>query len=112
VNDGHGRAVLLGEAAVELAARTLPSVILMDIHLAGSMSSTEAARQIWEIANPVVYVTAFADDATLDEVKTSEPYGYVVKPFRGQEVDAADPARARPSRQRTASWLKPTYVSA
>ena len=79
-----------GEAAIELAGRILPDVILMDIHLAGSISGTEAARQIWEkLQTPVVYLTAFDDDKTLDEVKTTEPYGYVVKPFHPHEVHAA-----------------------
>ena len=71
-----GGVVSSGEAAIELAGRILPDVILMDIHLAGSISGTEAARQIWEkLQTPVVYLTAFDDDKTLDEVKTTEPYG-------------------------------------
>jgi len=79
-----------GEAAVEVAASTLPEVVLMDIHLAGSMRGTEAARLIWErLQVPVVYVTAYADAATLDEIKATEHYGYIVKPFRSVEIHAA-----------------------
>jgi AmiR/NasT family two-component response regulator len=48
------------------------------------------AKQIWEqLQIPVVYVTAYADTATLDKIKTTEPYGYVLKPVRPAEVDAA-----------------------
>jgi len=60
-----GGVVSSGEAAIELAGRILPDVILMDIHLAGSIRGTEAARQIWEkLQTPVVYLTAFDDDKT------------------------------------------------
>jgi len=78
-----------GEAAIRLARRTTPDVVLMDIHLAGRVKGTEAAKRIWEqLQIPVVYVTAYADPATLDEVKRTQPYGYIVKPFRAEDVHA------------------------
>lgn len=79
-----------GEDALELAERTQPDVVLMDIHLAGAVDGTEAARRVWQrLQIPVVYVTAYADADTLDEAKATEPYGYVVKPFRPEQVHAA-----------------------
>jgi chemotaxis response regulator CheB len=79
-----------GEAAIRVARRTLPDVVLMDIHLAGRIMGTQAAKRIWEeLQVPIVYLTAYADPATLDEVKRTEPYGYIVKPFRPEAVDAA-----------------------
>jgi chemotaxis response regulator CheB len=82
--------VASGEAAIETAARTGPDVVLMDIHLSGPTTGTQAARSIWERWQiPIVYVTAYSDDDTLDEVKTTEAYGYVVKPFRPEDVHVA-----------------------
>jgi chemotaxis response regulator CheB len=79
-----------GEEAIELCARAHPDVVLMDIHLAGALEGTEAARRVWErFQIPVVYVTAYSDTATLDEAKITEPYGYVVKPFRPEQIHAA-----------------------
>lgn len=79
-----------GEEVLALAERTQPDVVLMDIHLAGTVDGTEAARRVWQrLQIPVVYVTAYADADTLDEAKTTEPYGYVVKPFRPEQVHAA-----------------------
>lgn len=79
-----------GEDALELAERTQPDVVLMDIHLAGALDGTEAARRVWQrLQIPVVYVTAYADADTLEEAKATEPYGYVVKPFRPEQVHAA-----------------------
>jgi DNA-binding NarL/FixJ family response regulator len=62
----------------------------MDIHLEGPVRGTEAARQIWEkFQIPTIYVTAYSDDATLNDVKTTHPYGYILKPFRLKEIHAA-----------------------
>ena len=78
-----------GEAAIELAGRTLPDLVLMDIRLEGSIRGTEAARRIWkQFQIPIVYATAYADAATLDEVKATEAYGYIVKPFRPKDIQA------------------------
>jgi chemotaxis response regulator CheB len=82
--------VASAEAAFEVAGRTLPDVVLMDIHLEGPVRGTEAARQIWEkFQIPTIYVTAYSDDATLNDVKTTHPYGYILKPFRLKEIHAA-----------------------
>jgi CheY-like chemotaxis protein len=71
-----------GRGAVELTERSKPDLVLMDIVLRGDMDGIEAAAEIrmrWGI--PVIYVTAFADEATLLRAKITEPFGYIVKPF-------------------------------
>lgn len=75
-----------GEKAVELAKETKPDLVLMDIMLKGSMSGIDAAEQIREaLSIPVIYLTAYADENTLAKAKVTEPYGYIIKPFK--EVD-------------------------
>jgi chemotaxis response regulator CheB len=79
-----------GEAAIELAEREHPDVVLMDIHLAGTLTGIDAARRIWQTSQiPIVYCTALADVETLKAVQTTESYGYVVKPFQSGAVRAA-----------------------
>ena len=79
-----------GEAAVEAAERTRPDVVLMDIRLTGSMDGTQAAALIWErLQIPVVYLTAYADAATLTAIKRTNAYGYVMKPCEPSEVHIA-----------------------
>ena len=34
---------------------------------------------------PIIYLTAYADESTLSKAKVSEPYGYIIKPFK--EID-------------------------
>ncbi|MBV8842655.1 MAG: response regulator [Bryobacterales bacterium] len=80
-----------GEDAVQLARNTQPDLVVMDIQLAGPMTGIEAARLIWaEWRIPIVYITAFANRATFDQVNTAaECYGYVAKPFHTNAVHAA-----------------------
>lgn len=66
-----------------------PDLVLMDIHLKGSMSGIEAANIIKESYHvPVIYLTAYSDPATLEFAKDTEPYGYLVKPFDERSLQA------------------------
>ena len=75
-----------GEKAYELAASEKPDIILMDIMLKGNINGIETAERVKRELNiPVIYLTAYADEATLAKAKVTEPYGYIIKPFK--EVD-------------------------
>ena len=79
-----------GEEALKRAGESHPDLVLMDIQLKGRMDGIEAARIFQTRLNiPVIYVTAFADDATFNRAKSTEPYGYVVKPFGRKELQTA-----------------------
>ena len=59
----------------------------MDIRLRGERDGIHAAAEIRKLVNsPVIYLTAYSDQITLNRVKESEPYGYVLKPFHEREV--------------------------
>lgn len=81
---GHELAgtAVLGEEAVEKAAELGPDLVLMDIELAGELDGVEAAAHIREqLQIPVIFLTAYSEDTTLQRAKTTEPYGYLVKPL-------------------------------
>ena len=74
--------VSTGEEALALVSRMSPSLVLMDIKLAGKVDGIEAARRIQtELATPVIYLSAHSDEATLARAKTTGAYGYLIKPF-------------------------------
>ena len=76
-----------GELAVRKAAELHPDLILMDIMLAGQMNGIEAADKIRRHCRiPVVYLTAYSDDTFLAKAKLTEPFGYILKPFREMEL--------------------------
>ncbi len=84
---GVSGAAAYGEEAIEKAEETRPDVVLMDIRLKGDMDGIEAAEQIrarFDI--PVVYLTAYTDEDTLQRAKVTEPYGYILKPFQEREL--------------------------
>jgi two-component system response regulator LytT len=75
-----------GEDAIDSAGQHRPDLILMDIMLKGEISGIEAAQQIknrYQI--PIIFLTAYADESTLSKAKVTEPYGYIIKPFK--EID-------------------------
>ena len=79
-----------GKQAIRSAETTLPDLVLMDIRIKGEMDGVDAARQIRQRFDiPVIYLTAHADDETLERAKSAEPLGYIVKPFQESELRAA-----------------------
>lgn len=79
--------VFSGEDAVTRAEATSPDMVLMDIMLRGEIDGVTAAEQIHARFDiPIIYVTAYADDDTLQRAKITEPYGYIVKPFKDKEL--------------------------
>ncbi len=75
-----------GEQALKLIEENQPDVVLMDIMLKGSIDGIETARQIKEKYEiPVIFLTAYADESTLNKAKITEPHGYIIKPFK--EID-------------------------
>lgn len=75
------------DAALAGIRQTSPHLVLMDIVLKGQGDGIEAARVVREEFDiPVVYMTAHADQATLQRAKMTEPFGYIVKPFEEREL--------------------------
>lgn len=71
-----------GADAVEQAIIHRPDLILMDIMLKGDMRGTQAAHLIRDKMDvPVVFLTAYSDDSTIQQARLIEPYGYLLKPF-------------------------------
>ncbi len=76
-----------GEDAIVKAEEFKPDLVLMDIMLKGTMDGVTAADTIRQKFNiPVIYVTAYSDQNTLDRAKISEPFGYLLKPFEEREL--------------------------
>jgi diguanylate cyclase (GGDEF)-like protein len=77
-----------GATAVKLAEAERPDLVLMDIHLQGEMDGIDTAAQLRDAGIPVVYLTAYADDSTLERARATQPYGYLLKPFNERELHA------------------------
>jgi diguanylate cyclase (GGDEF)-like protein/PAS domain S-box-containing protein len=81
--------VASGEAALVRAEKAPPDLVLLDIRLAGAMDGIEVGERLHaRSAVPLVYLTASQDDALLERMKATEPYGYVSKPYQIPELQA------------------------
>jgi PAS domain S-box-containing protein len=79
--------VATGEDAVRKAETERPDLALVDVVLQGGMDGIEAAHFIHSrFRVPIVYLTAYADDKMLERAKMTEPFGYLIKPFRDREL--------------------------
>lgn len=79
-----------GAEAIQLAEKTRPDLVLMDVQLKGGIDGVEAARGILARHNiPVVFLTAYADEVTLRRAKSVGPFGYLLKPFEETELHTA-----------------------
>ena len=75
-----------GKEAIEKIIETSPDLILMDIMIKGDLTGIDVSERIKEkVKIPVIFLTAYADEGTLSKAKITEPYGYILKPFK--EID-------------------------
>jgi len=78
-----------GEKVTSAIEELQPDLILMDIRLRGEMSGVQAAAIIKDKFDlPVVFLTSYSDDKTIQNAKYTYPYGYLVKPFEERELYA------------------------
>jgi PAS domain S-box-containing protein len=79
-----------GARALELIDQTRPDLILMDIQIKGDRDGIETAYEIRKKYRlPVIFLTAYAEDETLERAKLAEPYGYILKPFEQRDLKSA-----------------------
>ena len=82
-------AVGSADEGIAIATKERSDLVLMDIRLKGEKDGVQAAQEIREQVDvPIVYLTAYSDQLTVDRAKGSEHDGFLLKPFRGRELQA------------------------
>ncbi|HEX4351423.1 MAG TPA: response regulator, partial [Polyangiales bacterium] len=69
--------------AIRAASERCPDLVLMDIRIKGALDGIDTAgilRSRFDV--PVIYLTAYADDATVERAKKTEPHAYLLKPVK------------------------------
>lgn len=75
--------------AVEIAGRIRPDLVIMDIVLKGVKDGISTATEIKaRYGIPMIYLTAYEDEKTLERAKLTEPFGYILKPFAERDLRA------------------------
>lgn len=82
--------VASADEALRVAAELSPDLALMDIRIAGPADGVHTANELRRVHDlPVVFLTAYSDEATLDRAMVSEPFGYLIKPVSDTELRSA-----------------------
>ena len=82
---------VIGIASSVVQARKLiedkkPDWVLLDIMLKGDLTGIDLAWELREIQLPFLYISANTNQTTLEAVKATHPYGFMVKPFRERDL--------------------------
>ncbi len=76
-----------GQAAIDAAVSLKPDIIIMDIIMEGTVDGIEAARQIHSRMDvPIIFLTAYKDEELLKRARSTEPSGYIIKPYEGSQL--------------------------
>ena len=63
-----------------------PSLVLLDIFLKGNLTGIDLAKELREDNIAFIYLSANSNEEILNAAKTTEPYGFIVKPFREKDL--------------------------
>lgn len=72
--------------ARKLIADKRPDWVLLDIMLKGDLTGIDLAWELREMQLPFLYISANTNQSTLEAVKETHPYGFMVKPFRERDL--------------------------
>jgi len=79
-----------GEEAISKSGELRPDLVLMDIVLEGEMDGIDAARTVNRLFGiPVIFLTAHADERTVERAKAAAAFGYLIKPFLDRDLRLA-----------------------
>ena len=78
-----------GSETINKVYENEPDLILMDIVIKGDIDGIETAAELNKsFSIPIIYLTAYADDEILKRAARTEPYGYILKPYKEKELKA------------------------
>lgn len=73
--------------AINSVKKNEPNIIIMDINLRNSKDGIQTVLAIQEIKNiPIIYLTAYSDDETINRAVATKPIAYLLKPFKREEL--------------------------
>ncbi len=72
--------------AREIIAQERPDIVLLDIFLKGKLNGIDLAKELRQDNIAFVYLSASSNEETLLAAKKTEPYGFILKPFKEKEL--------------------------
>ena len=74
------------EQALQILETENPVLVLLDIMLKGKLNGIDLAKVLVDRNIGFIFISANSGSRILEQAKTTQPYGFIIKPFRGQDV--------------------------
>jgi two-component system, NtrC family, response regulator HydG len=74
------------EKARQLIEQKKPDWVLLDIVLKGDLSGIDLAKELLQLKIPFLFISANTNQTILEAAKATQPYGFLVKPFRERDL--------------------------
>jgi PAS domain S-box-containing protein len=102
------------EDAIKRATERCPDLVLMDIRIKGERDGIATAEILGkQFGVSVIYLTAHADEATIERAARTAPYGYLLKPIKSAELRSAiEVALFRRNLERSARERERSFAAA
>lgn len=73
--------------ALQLIEDWQPHLVLLDIHLNEEKTGIDIGEYLQQQNRiPFIYITSYSDKLTLEKVKNSRPYGFIIKPYKTADI--------------------------
>ena len=95
------------EEALRLLEDSPPDLVLLDIQLGKSLDGLKLSKLFKEKGFPVVFLTAFTDNATFAQALATAPAGYVIKPFRDDDLQRTIEIALQKQEEETHTVIEP-----
>ncbi len=75
------------QQAVSAIEKEIPDIVILDIYLQSKKTGIDLAHYLQKRYRiPFLFLTAYSDKKTIEEVIAANPYGYIIKPFDEREL--------------------------
>ena len=74
------------DKALQMVEEEKPTLVLVDIFLKGKLTGIDLARELNKMAIPFIYISANSNKPVLEAAKSTNPYGFILKPFREKDL--------------------------
>lgn len=72
--------------ALDILTTEKPEIVLLDIFLQDSLTGIDLAKMLSKENIPFIYISANSDPSTFEAAKATQPYGFLIKPFREMDI--------------------------
>jgi len=77
------------DSAIQKITEEKFDLVIIDINLKDRKTGIDLAQYLLELGTiPYIFITSYSDKVTLEKIKNVRPYGYLVKPFKKEDLVA------------------------